>query len=61
MSCLDKMSVCAAFSTCRIRFIPDGGSQDEQDYSDRSLVELRAYDNGEYSIRALDIENRKTV
>jgi len=55
------MSVCAAFSTCRIRFIPDGGSQDEQDYSDRSLVELRAYDNGEYSIRALDIENRKTV
>lgn len=55
------MSVCAGFSSGRIRFIPDGGDRDERDYSDRSLVELRAFDNGEYSIRALDIENKKIV
>lgn len=63
ISRLDKMSTCAAFSTCRIQYIPDNRNRDEENYSDRSTLELRSYNDsvGEFSIRALDIENRNNV
>jgi hypothetical protein len=51
----------AAYSTCRIQFIPSDGQRSERDYSDRSLIELRQYDFADYSLRALDIEHNKQV
>ncbi|CAF0859538.1 unnamed protein product [Adineta steineri] len=48
-----------AYSTCRIQFISNDSQRSEQNYSDRSLIELRAYDYADYSLRALDMEADK--
>ena len=56
----DNMSV-QGFSTCRMQFIPNDQKHSERNYSDRSLIELRQYDFGDYSLRALDIEHNGEV
>ena len=50
----------ASYSSCRIQFIPND-ERPKRDYSDRSVIELRQYDDLDYSIRALDIQNNKQV
>ncbi|CAF1178945.1 unnamed protein product [Rotaria sordida] len=45
------------YSASRIQFKSNNRSTDDHNYSDRSLVEIRAYDNNEFSLRALDINN----
>ncbi len=58
---LDKMNVVAC-STCRIQFTPDDEEETpEQNYSERSIVELRQNDITDYSIRAIDVENNNVV
>jgi hypothetical protein len=54
-------SDCIGFSKCRIQFIPNDQQHDKRDYSDRSVIELRQYDFANYSLRALDIENKREV
>ncbi len=58
---LDKLSACAGFSTCRIQFIPNDQQYAERNYSDRSLIELRQHDFANFTLRALDIDNKKEV
>ncbi len=50
-----------SYSTCRIQFIPTDRQRPERNYSDRSIVQLKQYDFGDYSLQALDIENNKEV
>jgi hypothetical protein len=57
---LDKMSV-LGYSTCRIQFIPNDKQRGERNYSDRSLLQLKQYDFGDYSLSALDIANKNEV
>ncbi|CAF1168459.1 unnamed protein product [Rotaria sordida] len=52
------MSV-ASYSRCRIRFVPNDQQSSERNYSDRTLIELRQYDFGDYSLRAIDVDNNK--
>ena len=54
------MSV-VTYSKCRIQFIPDDRPHHARDYSDRSLIELRQYDFTDYSLRAVDVENKGIV
>ena len=54
-------SNCVAFCKCRIQFIPSDGQRPQQDYSDRSLIELRQYDFADFALRAIDIENNRNV
>ncbi len=52
------------YTACRIQFKPNDKQLSERTYSDRSLLELRQYDHNdhiEYSLRALDMENRRAV
>ena len=51
----------AAYCKCRIRFQSDDRSQAEQEYSDRSLIELRQHEFPDHSIRAIDVENGNKV
>jgi len=55
------MSACVGFSTCRIQFIPNDQQYAERNYSDRSLIELRQHDFANFTLRALDIDNKKEV
>ena len=57
---LNKMSL-VVYTSCRIRFRSNGKSAYEREYSDRTLLELRQYDFNDYSLRALDMENNRTV
>jgi hypothetical protein len=57
---LDKMSI-IGYSTCIIQFIRNGTDTPEREYSERSIVELRQLDITAYSIRAIDVENNRTV
>ncbi|CAF0758151.1 unnamed protein product [Adineta ricciae] len=50
----------ACYSTCRIQFIPRGQQNSQNDYSERSIVQLMQHDFADYSIQALDIENNRT-
>jgi hypothetical protein len=50
------------YSTCRIQFIPNNKQIPERNYSERSIVEIRQFDNiTDYSVRAIDVENNNTV
>jgi hypothetical protein len=50
------------YSTCRIEFTPKNKELPERNYSDRSVIEIRQYENNtDYSLRAIDIQNNKTV
>ena len=49
------------YSKCRIQFIPNDRRDHVRDYSDRSLIELRQYDFADYSLRAVDVENKGIV
>ncbi len=48
------------YSTCRIDFLPAAEGSLRQ-YSDRSFIELREDGNGQYSLRAIDVKNNRTV
>jgi len=48
------------YSTCRIDFLPTAEGR-LREYSDRSLIELRQDGNGQYSLRAIDVGNNRTV
>ena len=56
---LDHMSI-LGYSTCRIQYEPSNG-REPQNYSERSLIELRQVRDTQFAIRALDIENNKRV
>jgi hypothetical protein len=50
-----------AYSTGYVEFIPADKQKTGREYSERSMIELRQdYPNG-YYLKALDIENHKTV
>ena len=50
-----------SYSRCRIDFISNDGQGRTRNYSDRSLIELRQHDFNDYSLRAVDVENNRTV
>ncbi|CAF1043360.1 unnamed protein product [Adineta ricciae] len=50
----------ACYCTCRIQFIPRGQQNSQNNYSERSIVQLMQHDFADYSIKALDIENNRT-
>jgi hypothetical protein len=46
------------YSECRIQLSPVNGTTVN---FDRCLIELRQYDIGDYALRAIDLNNRKSV
>lgn len=54
------MAACAGYSKCSIRLVPRGKQQAQQEYSDRSTIEIRQQDCGDYTLRAIDVANDKT-
>jgi hypothetical protein len=50
-----------SYSASRIQFIPTDRQRPQRNYSDRSTIQLRQYDFGDYSLQALDIENNREV
>ncbi len=46
------------YSECRIQLSPINGRTID---FDRCLIELRQYDIGDYALRAIDLNNRKSV
>ena len=52
---------CVTYDKCSIRFVPDRDPQKEQNYSDRSTVELRQIDFADYSLQGIDVDNNKKV
>jgi hypothetical protein len=46
------------YSECQIQFSPVNGQPRN---FDRCLIELRQYDIGDYALRAIDLNNNKSV
>ncbi len=51
------------YVTCKVTFqsADKYGTNQEDSYSDRTLVELRQNEYGNHFLRALDMKNNKTV
>lgn len=49
------------YSSCRIDYIPHEENLPERAYSERSVIELRQVDDGAFTLRAVDVENKRTV
>lgn len=58
-SVVDKMSA-LTYIQATIQFLPKGGVSSRQ-YSDRCLIELLTSTAGEFSLRAIDLDNKKEV
>lgn len=50
-----------AYSSCRIEYTPDDEKRPERAYSERSVIELRQGNDERFSLRAVDVENKRTV
>ena len=49
------------YSSCRIEYMPDAEGLPERAYSERSVIELRQVDDEAFNLRAVDVENKRTV
>ncbi len=49
------------YSKCRIQFLPTDAGRSPCEYSDRSFIELRQDNDGQYLLRGVDIANNKAV
>jgi hypothetical protein len=49
------------YSKCRIEFLPTGSGRSSCEYSDRSFIELRQDNDGQYLLRGVDVANNKAV